>query len=411
MAGPEVLGGGPDRDGATPFDEQVRRASAVARRRRRTGLAGTVLVVATAAVLAGHTLPESTSSPPVPAPTVVVPTPDRYVADVAVGTTWAYALVASCVGPETTRQCRYRLFRRSLGGGGWTPTALETGQVAGADSPARLFVTGDDLVTVLDQPTVGTVYASGDGGDTVSGHALQPGPPVAAVPAGAVVDLGLCESCLDRLTVLEPLTGRLRPLTVPPPLGPTLAVRSVVQSGGVLWVLGDGGSRLVSAVSVDRGRSWRELPVGGARAPADIARLVSDGRRGAYLMIGRDARPDVLDEFSELWRVGDPTRPGAAWRQVTPAVRPRSAAELVAADRGLLVREDTGELWRLEPDGTMRRLPPIDLDGLPIPPAVVVTGPARLLLGVAANQVDLGVPTVLVSYDEGETWLVEQIRG
>lgn len=406
-----MLGGGPDRDGATPFDEQVRRAYAVARRRRRAGLAGTLLVVATAAVVAGRTLPESTSAPPAPAPGVVVPTPDRYVADVAVGTTWVYALVASCVGPETTRQCTYRLYRRSLAGGGWTATALETGQVAGAVSPARLFVTGDDLVTVLDQPTVGTVYASADGGDKVSGHALKPGPPVAAVPDGAVVDLGLCETCPGRLAVLEPRTGRLRPLATPPPLGPTLAVRSVAESGGVLWVLGDGGSRLISAVSVDRGRSWRELPVGGARAPAEITRLVSDGGLGAYLMIGRDARPDVLDEFSELWRVGDPTRPGAAWRQVTPAVRPRSAAGLVAGARGLVVREDTGQLWRLEPDGTMRRLPPIDFDGVPVPPAVVVTGPARLLLGIAANQADLGVPTVLVSYDEGETWLVEQIRG
>ena len=362
-------------------------------------------------MLAARSLPESASPPPAPMPSFVVPELDRYVADVAVGTNWAYALVASCRGPETTRQCTYRMVRRSLAGGSWSTTALETGQVAGATGPARLFVTGADQVTVLDQPTVGTVYTSADGGDTVSGKTLRSGPPVAEMPAGAIVDLALCESCLGRLTVLEPGTGRLRQLATPPPLGPTLSVRSVAESGGVLWVLGDGGSRLISAVSVDRGRTWRKLLVGGARAPAEIVRLVSDGGRGAYLLIGRDARPDVLNEFSELWRVGDPTRPGAAWRQVTPTVRPRSASGLLAVARGLLVREDAGELWRLLPDGTVRRLPPPTVDGLPFPPAVVVTGRSRVLLGIAANQADVGRPTVLVSYDDGESWLVEQIRG
>jgi hypothetical protein len=410
VSGPEVLGGGPDRDGAAPFDEQVRRAVAAARRRRRTGLAGTVLLAAAAAVLAVRSGSEPPAPAPAATPTAVVAEPLRFVEDAAVGTRWAYALVASCLGPEQTRQCTYRLLRRSLGGGGWIPTGLEAGPVAGAAGPARVFVTGEDRVTVVDQPTVGNVYASPDAGDTVSGSALRPGPPIAAVPAGAFIDLGLCESCLDRLTVLEPATGRLRPLATPP-LGPTLAVRSFAESGGVLWVLGDGGSRLISAVSLDRGRTWRRLPVGGARTPAELVRLVPDGGRGAYLLIGRDARPDVLDEFSELWRIGDPTRPGAAWRQATPAVRPRSASGLVAGARGLIVQDDAGTLWRLVPGGAMRRLPPVDLDGVPVIPGFVVTGPGRALVAGAANQADLGSPTVMISYDEGESWLVEQIRG
>jgi hypothetical protein len=409
VAGPEVLGCGPERDVGTP-GEQARRATAAARRQRWIGLAGTVLVVAAAGVLAGRSLPEPAPPPAAPTPTPVVPTPVRFVADAAVGTRWAYALVASCLGPETTQQCTYQLMRRSLAGGGWTGTAVQTGQVTGALGPARLFVTGADQVTVLDQPTVGTAYTSADGGGTVSGHSLRSGPPVAAVPPGAILDRGLCETCFTRLTVLEPRTGQLRPLATRPPLGPSLPVRSLVESDGTLWVLGGGGSRLVSVVSTDGGRSWRKLPVRGARAPADIVRLVSDGGRGAFLLIGWDARPDVLSEFSELWRVGDPARPGAAWRQVTPAVRPRSAVGLVAGRRGLIVTEETGQLWRLVADGTMRRLPPVDFDGVLIPAGAPVTGPGRVLLGIPANQPDIGAPTVMLSYDEGETWLVEQIR-
>jgi len=410
VAGPEVLGGGPDRDRTALLPERVRRATATARRRRWTGLAATVLVAVAAGVLAVRSRPERAAlPPPTPAPTFA-PESLRLVADVAVGSQYGYALVASCLGPEATRLCRYRLFRRSLGGGSWTPTVLETGQVAGATGPARLFVAADDQVTVVDQPTVGHVYTSPDAGRTVTVHPLSPGPPVAAVLDGWFVDQSLCESCLDRLTVLEPRTGRLHPLAAPPPLGSTPGVRTVTRSGSVLWALGDGGSRLLSAVSLDRGRTWRRLPVGGARAPAELVWLVSDGGRGAYLLIGRDSRPDVLAEFSELWRVGDPTRPGAAWRQVTPAVRPPSAAGLVAGERGLIVVEESGMLWRLVADGTLARLPEADYDGLPIPAGRPVTGPGRVLLAVPLNRTDFGLPVVLFSPDEGETWRVELIR-
>ncbi|MFL6130231.1 MAG: hypothetical protein ACJ73E_14350 [Mycobacteriales bacterium] len=409
MSGPDVLGSGPDRGPAAGLPERVRSVSGAARRRRWTGLAGTVLVVAAAAVLAVRSLPEpSVPPPPAPTPTALVAEPVRFVGDAAVGTRWAYVLVASCLGPEDTRQCRYRLLRRSPAGGDWTPTALQTGPVAGATGPARLFVTAGDQVTVVDQPTVGNVYVSPDGGDTVSEHALSVGTPIAAVPAGAFIDLGLCESCMVQLTVLEPRSGRLRMLARPPRLGSTVGIRSFAESGGALWVLGDGGSRLISAVSLDRGRSWRVLPVGGARAPADFAALASDGGRGAYLLIGRDTRPDVESEFSELWRVSDPTRPGAAWRQVTPAVRPRSAVGLLTTGRGLLLRDDGGDLWRLAPDGRMRRLPPVRVGGVPVAPALVVRGPGPLLIGVLGPP-GAGPPTVLLSPDGGDTWRVERV--
>ena len=345
-----------------------------------------MLVGAAAVVLAARSLPEAAAPPP-PAPTFAPVEPIRFVADAAVGTRWAYALVADCVGPEATRQCRYRVFRRSLTVGGWTPTAIETGQIAGAAGLARIFVTAGDHVTVVDQPTVGNVLTSADGGATVTARALSAGSQAAAVPEGGVVDLALCESCLNRLAVLEPRTGRLRTLATPPPLGTDTGVRSFAESGGVLWALGDGGSRLVSAVSVDRGRSWRVLPVGGARAPSDFAWLVSDGGRGAYLLVSRDDRPDVDGEFSELWRIGDPTRPGAVWRPVTPRTRPRTAIGLLVSKGALLVRDDASELWRLDQNGVMRELPPLRLDGLSVGPDLVVAGPGRLLLG-AVNRPD-----------------------
>jgi hypothetical protein len=367
-----------------------------------------VLVGAAAVVLAARSLPEAAAPPP-PAPTFGQDEPIRFVADAAIGTRWAYVLVADCIGPEETRQCRYRVFRRTLTAGGWTATAIRTGQVAGAAGLARIFVTAGDHVTVVDQPTVGNVLTSPDGGDTVSARALSSGSQVAAVPAGGVVDLSLCETCLNRLTVLEPRTGRLRTLATPPPLGTDTGVRSFAESGGVLWALGDGGSRLVSAVSVNLGRSWRVLPVGGARAPTKLASLVSDGGRGAYLLVSRDDRPDVEDEFSELWRIGDPTRPDAAWRQVTPPTRPRTATGLLVSKGAMLVRDEAGQLWRLDRDGVMRELPPLQLDGVPAGPDLVVTGPARMLLGVVNDPDDSRPPRALLSYDGGETWQVERL--
>ena len=84
---------------------------------------------------------------------------------------------------------------------------------------------------------------------------------------------------------------------------------------------------------------------------------------------------------------------------------------MVVGARGLLVREDTGRLWRLLSDGTMQRLPPVGFDGVPVAPDRVVTGPARVLLGTVSDEAALSWPTVMISYDEGESWLVEQIRG
>lgn len=317
MSGPDLLGWGPDEPAEPPRPRSAwsERMSAAARRRRWTGLAGTVVVGAAAAVLAfqAGADPEAPPPPP-PTGTFALEPPVQAVTEVAFGTDWAYALIAACVGPDDTRQCRYRLARRPLdAAGSWTLTQIQTGPVAGAGGLPRLFVDGD-RVTVVDQPTVGNVYTSPDGGKTMTVQGLSAGPPVPAVARGDIVDLALCESCLNRLTLLEPRTGRLRQLAQQPPFDPAIGIRTFARSGDAFWTLGDSGAGLTSAVSVDGGRTWRRLPVGDAAGRVELAFLLADDARGAYLVISRDTDPQVGGEFSELWRIGDPTRPDRARR-------------------------------------------------------------------------------------------------
>ena len=416
MSGPDVVGwGGEEPAGPRPprwsgWPERVRHASAAARRRRWSGLAGTVLVGLAAAVLAfrAGADPEA-PPPPQPTRTFDLGSPVQFVSEVAFGPATAYALVGACVGPEETRSCRYRVLQRALTRPGWTVTAVRTGAVAGAAGLPRLFVAGDRL-TVVDQPTVGNVLTSPDGGRTMTVQGLSAAPPVPAALRGDIVDLGLCESCLDRLTVLEPRTGRLRPLATQPPLGPSVGVRAFADSAGALWALGDSGTGLVSSVSLDGGRTWRTLPLrGGGPGAAEATALAPDGRRGAWLLVSRDADPHTTNEFSELWRVGDPTRPGAGWQLVTPARRPRSVDGLLVSAGTALIQDEAGQLLRLEPGGVLRALPPIQVDGVPRGPDVVVAGPGRLLLAIANRPEGTGPPRVLLSRDGGRSWQLEEL--
>lgn len=416
MSGPDVLGGGPGDQGPDRLGSGRIGPGRIGPGRRRRGwtVAGTVLVAAAASVLAVRSTSEPPARPPVaaPTPTVAAPTgPQPIILGTAVGSQWAYALLASCTDPDQLTDCTTRLLRRSLGGGGWTPVEWRTRLLSGSYS--LLFVTPDDQVTVVDEPTAGQVYASTDGGRTAKVRRLRPGPPVAAIPPGGILDLGLCEMCSARLTVLDPATGQLRRLAVQPSFGRTAGIRSMASSGDVVWVVaesGESGKDLVTAVSTDRGRSWRTLPVPGTAAPAMVVRVFSDGR-GAYVLIGRDSRPEVLNEFTELWRIGDPTAAGAAWRRVTPARRPPSAVTLVPGERGLLISTEDGEAWRLLSDGTLLQLPQVDYGGVSIEPGLVVSGPSRVFVGLPLVQSDLPRPTLVVSFDEGESWRAEEIGG
>ncbi len=137
-------------------------------------------------------------------------------------------------------------------------------------------------------------------------------------------------------------------------------------------------------------------------------RIFSDGERGAYVRLGRDRRPDVLNEFTELWRIEDAT---AGWRRITPAGHPASAVTLIAGERGVLIGTEDGEAWRLEADGTLRLLRRVDYGGVSIAPGTVATGPGRAFLGMSLIQSDLPRPTLVVSFDEGESWRAEEIAG
>ena len=88
----------------------------------------------------------------------------------------------------------------------------------------------------------------------------------------------------------------------------------------------------------------------------------------------------------------------------------RSAAVVVAGSRGLLLGGAEDPLWRLTSDGTARRLPAPVQDGMRLSPGIVVDGPARMLLATPYDPPAPGPPTLLVSYDEGESWLVEEVR-
>lgn len=371
-----------------------------------------VLVAVAAVALAARSNPDPSPAPaPVvtPPPTTAAPAgPPPIVTGMAVGTRWAYALLSTCADADLMGDCTTQLVRRALAGGGWQPVGWRTRRLNG--SVPQLFVTPDDQVTVLDAATAGQVYASTDGGRTRQVRGLRPGPPVAGIPAGGVLDLGLCEECSARLTALEPATGRLRPLATQPVFGRTVGIRFVARSGDTVWVLaesGEAGRDLLTAVSRDRGRSWRILPLPGTGTTTtwDSARIFSDGGTGAYVLLARDTRPDVLTEFTELWRIGDE----GGWRRITPADRPPTAVQVVAGTGGALIGTEEGDAWRLRADGTVRKLPRADYDGVLIAPGAMASGPGGVVLGVPYIQSDLLRPTVVLSFDGGETWRVEEL--
>ena len=371
-------------------------------------LAGAVALAGVAAVLA------ASAGPDAPVPPAAVPTvpagppaadPGLPIVDVAVGARSAYALLGVCGGPEQARTCSYRLSRRDPGGAGWASRPLPPEALATAGFSARLFVSGTDgLVTVVDAPNTDTAFVTADGGASFAVRLIRPGPPIAAVPPEGILELGTCQECADRLTVLDPATGLLRPLAAQPSLGPGVPVRTLTCRGDVIWSVGAGRNRAASAVSTDRGRSWRTVPLPGLRTPVPMMRMAATAAGGAYLLVGRDSRPDVLNEFSELWSVD---RPGGSWRPVDPGLRPRSAVSLVAGRRGLLVSEESGTVWRLRPGGSMSRLPDPVVDGQPHGPGRLVGGTGPLVL---ATPVDGPLPqTVLTSVDGGESWRAERL--
>jgi hypothetical protein len=140
----------------------------------------------------------------------------------------------------------------------------------------------------------------------------------------------------------------------------------------------------LTAVSADRGRSWRTIPLAAGMVLTDPVVLASVPGGGAYL-VGR--RPNDLPDVRRI------DGPGGDWRRITPPDGPNSAYSAVVDARGLLVGDGNGKAWRLGPDDRFTALPgtPGYLSG------------SRVLLGLPSTP-----GTVELSYDGGQTWQSEQ---
>ncbi|HST64184.1 MAG TPA: hypothetical protein VLM05_03255 [Mycobacteriales bacterium] len=381
MATADVLSGGPSPRRPRP---------------RWLPVAGIALVVLLAVVLAARVTagrPQAAATTP-PAPTSAVrPGAAPGVVAVAIGARWAYALVADC-DPGAARACAYRLHRRSLGGGAWTALPLLTETRASVGPGPVLAVTGDEVATVL-EPAGGQVYSTADGA-AATRHPLAPGPPIDAVPADGLVDSAYCGAC-QQVTVLEPVTGRLRPLRQQPFRDGRL--RSYTLRGDVLWAVSATADGVTSARSADRGRTWTVLPVRGLASGIDALQLVTGPTGPAYLLSATTG----TDGTSRLVGVWSTQAAAGAWERL-PGPIPRSARSALAADRGLLVTDAGGTVWRLQPTGGFAALP----DPGPARPELVATGPGRMLAATLRGRVPDRL--VLTSYDEGESWRVEKVN-
>jgi hypothetical protein len=369
MAGPDVLSGGPDSPPPS----------------RRWLVAGIVLALVLGVPALVHTARGRAPAPVGPVrpaagqPTQSTQSTQSVVISVAAGSHYAYALVAHC-GTRILHDCDYRVHRRDLLQPGWDPTPLRvTGRTTtGLDVTMR--VTPDDHVLLL---TGNSLQVSADGGDTVRTVHLRDGPPVDALPAGGVLASELCPTCADAVTVVDPATGELRALRSQPALG-GLAMRLARADGDVLWVAQLGPRRGSTAVSTDRGRTWRTVPLGPGMVLTDPAVLVPIPGGGAYL-VGRRA-----DDLPDVRRVDGPD---GDWRRITPPKGPATAYSAVVDARGLVVGDGTGRAWRLGQDGRFAALP-----GTP----GYLTG-GRVLLGLPSTP-----GTVQISYDGGLTWRSER---
>jgi hypothetical protein len=267
---------------------------------------------------------------------------------------------------------------------GWQPLPLHVTGRTTTGLDVTLRVTPDDHVLLVEG---GTAQVSADGGGTARTVHLRPGPAVAAVPPAGVLASGLCETCDTVVTALDPATGELRPLAAQPDFT-GFGLRLAQAEGDVLWVVQVGRTGGLTAVSADRGRSWRTIPLAPGLVCTDPVVLASIPGGGAYL-VGRraDNRPDVR-------RIDGPD---GSWRRLTPPRGPNAAYSAVVDARGLLVGDGNGQAWRLQPDGAFAALPGV-------PGYLAGGGAARVLVGLPSAP-----GTVLLSYDGGTTWRSERV--
>jgi hypothetical protein len=380
----DVLSGGP--------------APGPGRPRRRVLVAGGVAVAAVAALLAVRSTPGAPEPRPTPtvraaptggegtpAPPVPTPVGESAVVSVAVGRRHAYALVAEC-DRAAVRACAYRLHRRELDAAAWgvLPLRMESRSTVGVFPVVT--VSGDDVVTVVESPG-GRVYSSLDG---FTPHQLAGGPALESVPADGI----LCTTCRGEVTVLEPATGRLRPLRAQPAFADG-QLQSAQQRGRVLWAVSSGRTGVQAAVSVDRGRSWRTQSVPIAPNIADLQLVVGPG--GSAYLLCLTLAPGGGSRLAGVWTVG---APGRRWTRL-PGPVPRGVRSALVSERGLLIADFGGTVWELRDDGSFGSLP----DPGPTRPADLAAGGGALV--VATPRGGIPDPLVLTSADGGDSWQSE----
>ena len=267
-------------------------------------LAGTVLVlVVLAVVLAARSSGRPVAAPPRPLAAPVqapaVRAPNYLLYDAAVANGRVYALAGFCVG-----RCGYRLL--TWDGSGWTSTRMTV--PVSSVSPGRLLVAGRYL-TVLDGTRPGA-YVSADGGHSFGFTSGHTGPPVPAVPAGLVADLGD-----GGVGVFNPVDGLRHPLrTQPMP-----DVRSVATVGRTLYAAARRGAGLVVASSTDAGRSWRRTTVVSVPYRTPELALVPGADGSAYLVVTRTL-PAGDSGVVQVWR-----STGRSWTRLVDYSRSISA--------------------------------------------------------------------------------------
>lgn len=357
-------------------------------RRRRAAWLGVALLGVTGIWLAGRSNPEAAPAAPVaaPSPTLQLPRPPSgvppTVVDAAVGDL-AYVLLGRC--PDfTALNCSQELLF-STGTGDWQPIGL-TLPKAGHGFATRLLVDGG-RVAVVDEDARAAYVVRGSSFDR---RPVTVGRPVPGLSPGLVVDRDD-----TRVLAFDPVTAVRSPLATQPPIG---ELGDVTASGSIVAVVGrrDGATWL--AYSRDGGRRWTSATVP-LRKPPLFSRVVLGADDAVYVLSGRDERPDVKNEFSELWHWSD-----GRWTDVTPPRRPASAGSFVVSGPRLLLAEETGGLWELSPGGPMRRLPDPTWEGTDLSPTSLVAGPGGVLLAHARTFDDRGA--VLSSTDIGRTWSV-----
>jgi hypothetical protein len=393
-----------------PF-ERLRERAVARRRRRRAGTSLGLLVVAVVALLTatGTTRLRSDRQPATPPPG-----PNRTqgasqtLLDVAFGTDHAYALAGVCASQDEPVTCQYVLLQSDDAGRSWYRRNHQPLPPLGEGQgfSAQLLQPTPALPLTIFDRARGHVYRQTERADTFDQHPLHDGPPIRMAPPGAVVLCADASSCATgTLDVLDPGTGIVAPLANQPPLGVPTGSVSVDETGG-LWATGAEISTRDAprvAYSSDRGGSWRLLP---APPGASGVRVVTvepapDGR-SAYLVGSRD-EPGPGGRFTDLWWIGDLSRPGTAWSRITPPDLPASAGTAIAlADGWLLLADPTGSSIRVSPTGRVDTVPADLVPQAPFLPHAVHRGPGRLVYALDGQGGDR--LSVLVSDDDGQSW-------